>query len=167
MAETGYLPRTTNNIAELEAAVQALLVLDADLLRKQGQSVILTTDSAYLKNGITDWVWGWQRRRWRTRTGAPVANVNLWKRLMAVLDDLKGVFVQFKHVPGHRGHTENEAADFFAKTARTNRCGLSLREARSLAELYAWSGLTPKGEHHGFRRRDGLQGARESCCPRP
>lgn len=160
MVETGYLPKATNNTAELEAAIQALASLDAPLLIEQGQHVILTTDSSYLKNGITDWVWDWKRKGWHTRTGSPVANVDLWVRLLAVLDDLKGVTVHFKHVRGHRGHVENEAADLFAGKARIDRCSLSVRGVDSLAALHAAGGLTPKGEHRGRSKKRGLEAGR-------
>jgi ribonuclease HI len=108
--------RTTNNRMELTAVIEALSVL------KPGASVVLHTDSEYVKNGITTWIHGWKARGWTTASRQPVKNVDLWQRL----DDLSRRHrVDWRWVRGHAGDPGNERADMLA-----NR-GVS--EARPLA----------------------------------
>jgi len=95
---------TTNNRMELTAAIEALEAL------KRPCSVVVHTDSQYLKNGITTWLPAWKRRNW-TRRGGSLKNIDLWKRL----DELVGVHtVQWHWVPGHCGIPENELCDELA-----------------------------------------------------
>jgi ribonuclease HI len=97
---------TTNNRMELMAAIQALEVLS------RASHVILTTDSAYVKNGVTEWIHGWKRNGWRTADKKPVKNADLWQRL-----DLAQARhnVEWRWIKGHAGHAENEAADALAR----------------------------------------------------
>ena len=92
---------STNNRMELQAAVAALEALP------QGSLVIVTTDSKYVKNGITEWVHGWIARGWRTYADQPVKNRELWERLLgaAALHQ-----TDFKWTKGHAGHSGNERA---------------------------------------------------------
>lgn len=96
---------TTNNRMELTAAIEALAAL------KRSCHVILTTDSKYVKHGITDWIEGWKKRDWRNAAKKPVKNVDLWKHLdkEAARHD-----VHWHWVKGHSGHPENERADALA-----------------------------------------------------
>jgi len=96
---------TTNNRMELMAAIQALESLTRDC------DVRLTTDSEYVKNGITQWIDNWKKRGWRTANRKPVKNADLWKRLDAVAQKHK---VSWHWVRGHTGHPENEWADRLA-----------------------------------------------------
>jgi ribonuclease HI len=96
---------TTNNRMELTAAIMALESL------KRPCSVALTTDSVYLRSGITEWLPQWKKRGWKTAAGKPVKNVDLWKRLDAALQDHR---VSWHWVKGHSGHAENERADRLA-----------------------------------------------------
>lgn len=97
---------TTNNRMELLAAISALEVLE------RPSTLILVTDSAYVKNGITEWLAGWKRKGWRTAGGAPVKNVDLWQRLEAAQARHK---VEWRWIKGHAGHAENERADALAR----------------------------------------------------
>jgi ribonuclease HI len=106
---SGADPNTTNNRMELTAAAEALEAL------KRPCTVILHTDSEYLRNGITRWHAGWVRRNWRNAAGGPVANMDLWRR---VLDAAKRHDVHWKWVRGHAGDAMNERADALATTAR-------------------------------------------------
>ena len=72
---SGAEANTTNNRMELLAAIEALASL------KQSHTVVLTTDSQYLRKGITEWIINWKRRGWKTATNTPVKNVDLWQRL--------------------------------------------------------------------------------------
>ena len=97
---------TTNNRMELMAAIAALEALTRD------SDVIVVTDSAYVKNGITDWMDNWKRKGWRTAGGSPVKNVDLWQRLDAARLRHK---VEWRWIKGHAGHVENERADELAR----------------------------------------------------
>ncbi len=97
---------TTNNRMELMAAISAL-----EALTKPSE-VTIVTDSAYVKNGITDWMAGWKRKGWRTAGGPPVKNVDLWQRLDAAQGRHQ---VVWKWIKGHAGHAENERADELAR----------------------------------------------------
>jgi ribonuclease HI len=99
---------TTNNRMELTAAIMALEAL------KRPCEVELTTDSEYVKKGITEWISGWKRRGWRTADRKPVKNADLWQRLDAARLNHE---VRWHWVRGHTGHPENERADQLANRA--------------------------------------------------
>lgn len=97
---------TTNNRMELLAAISALKALN------RACAVDLYSDSNYLRDGITKWIFGWKKKGWRTADGKPVKNVELWQQLEAE----KGRHdVTFHWVRGHAGHAENERADELAR----------------------------------------------------
>lgn len=96
---------TTNNRMELMAAIQALENL------KRPCHVILTTDSQYVRKGITEWIKNWKKNGWRTSKKAAVKNADLWQRLDAATQVHT---VEWKWVKGHSGHRENEIADMLA-----------------------------------------------------
>ena len=102
---------TTNNRMELTAATAALETL------KRPCRVVLHTDSEYVKNGITRWHTGWVRRNWRNAAGDPVANYDLWQRLLAAA---KMHQIEWRWVRGHAGDAMNERADALATAARQN-----------------------------------------------
>jgi ribonuclease HI len=100
--------RTTNNRMELMAAIRALEAL------KRACEVTLTTDSEYVKKGITEWLPGWKRRGWKTADRKPVKNQDLWERLDKAAEKHR---VQWQWIRGHSGHPENERADALANRA--------------------------------------------------
>lgn len=104
---SGGEPMTTNNRMELLAAISALEALTRD------SSVIVVTDSAYVKNGVTQWIHGWKRNGWRTAGRDPVKNVDLWQRLDAAQARHS---VEWRWIKGHAGHAENQLADALART---------------------------------------------------
>jgi ribonuclease HI len=106
---TGAEPDTTNNRMELTAAAAALEAL------KRPCRVVLHTDSEYVRNGVTRWSEGWVRKNWRSSTGDPVKNMDLWRRL---LDAAKPHQVEWKWVRGHAGDVMNERVDVLATLAR-------------------------------------------------
>ena len=106
---SGADPATTNNRMELTAAACALESL------ARSCAVVVFTDSEYVRNGITRWHTGWVRRNWRNAAGAPVANMDLWRRL---LDAAKPHQVEWRWVRGHAGDPMNERADVLATRAR-------------------------------------------------
>ena len=106
---TGADPATTNNRMELTAAAAALEAL------KRPSVVVVHTDSEYVRNGVTRWSVGWVRKNWRNAAGDPVANMDLWRRL---LDAAKPHQVEWKWVRGHAGDVMNERVDVLATLAR-------------------------------------------------
>jgi ribonuclease HI len=106
---TGADPATTNNRMELTAAAAALEAL------KRPSRVVVHTDSEYVRNGVTRWSAGWVRKNWRNAAGDPVANMDLWRRL---LDAAKPHKVEWKWVRGHAGDVMNERVDGLATMAR-------------------------------------------------
>ncbi|MBT3658823.1 MAG: ribonuclease HI [Rhodospirillaceae bacterium] len=105
---SGGEPDTTNNRMELMAAIQGLESL------KRASTVTLTTDSTYVKDGITKWIHGWKKKGWKTAAKKPVKNVDLWQRLDAATADHT---VDWRWVKGHSGHAENERVDELASAA--------------------------------------------------
>ncbi|KLN62304.1 ribonuclease H [Kiloniella spongiae] len=97
---------TTNNRMELQGAISALNAL------KKPSYIILTTDSVYVKDGITKWIFNWQKNGWKTANKKPVKNAELWQDLVAAL---KPHDVEWRWVKGHAGHPENERADELAR----------------------------------------------------
>ena len=97
---------STNNRMELLAAIKALEVLT------RPSKVRLSTDSVYLKDGITKWIHNWKSNGWRTAGKKPVKNVDLWKRLLEVSGPHE---IEWEWVRGHSGHPGNERADALAR----------------------------------------------------
>ncbi|MFO0513544.1 MAG: ribonuclease HI [Rhodobacterales bacterium] len=110
---------TTNNRMELMAAISAL----ETLARPTGITIV--TDSAYVKNGITEWMTAWKRKNWRTAAGPAVKNLDLWQRLDAAQARHS---VTWRWIKGHAGHAENERADALA------RAGMALFKPGRAAE---------------------------------
>lgn len=106
---TGNHPDTTNNRMELQAAIAALEALSRPC------HVDFYTDSQYVRQGITRWIEGWAKRRWRSETGRPIANVDLWKRLRELSQEHE---IEWHWVRGHSGNRFNERVDELARTAR-------------------------------------------------
>jgi ribonuclease HI len=96
---------TTNNRMELMAAIMGLESLTRPC------NVVLTTDSKYVLQGITDWIKGWKKNGWKNSAKKPVKNADLWIRLDNAIQphEIKWVWVK-----GHNGHDENEKADMLA-----------------------------------------------------
>ncbi len=104
----GAEAQTTNNRMELMAAIRALETL------KHACAVSLTTDSEYLRKGITEWLPDWKRRGWKTAAKKPLKNVDLWQRLeQAALTHQ----IEWHWIKGHAGHPDNERADQLANRA--------------------------------------------------
>jgi ribonuclease HI len=99
---------TTNNRMEMMAAVVALRSL------KEPCKVILTTDSQYVRQGITQWIHNWKKRNWKTSANKPVKNADLWQQLD---QETQRHDVDWRWVKGHAGHRENEICDDIARLA--------------------------------------------------
>lgn len=101
----GGEPETTNNRMELMAAIAGLEALRTPC------KVVLTTDSRYVMDGITQWMANWKKRGWKTASKQPVKNVDLWQRLDAAAAPHE---IDWQWVKGHSGHPGNERADELA-----------------------------------------------------
>lgn len=136
---SGGVPATTNNRMELQAAIEALSAL------KEKCEVEFYTDSAYVKDGISQWLANWKRNGWKTQAKKPVKNDDLWRQLDAEVQRHK---VTWRWLKGHAGHAGNERCDQLAneeiariKTAFTpDQLRLSLAEF--LAREVDQQGLT-------------------------
>ena len=105
---SGAEPGTTNNRMELTAVISALAALN------QPCEVQLYTDSRYVIDGITGWIFGWQKNGWKNSQKKPVLNADLWQ---ALLEAKRRHKVSWHWVKGHAGHPENERADQLASDA--------------------------------------------------
>jgi ribonuclease HI len=99
---SGGEPATTNNRMELRAAIEALSLL------KKPCAVEMHTDSQYVRNGITKWLFGWKKNGWKTASKEPVKNADLWRALDAAVSRHT---VKWHWVKGHAGHRDNERCD--------------------------------------------------------
>jgi ribonuclease HI len=112
----GYDEETTNNRMELMAAIAGLEALT------ESCEVVLTTDSQYVRQGITTWITGWKAKGWKTAAKKPVKNKDLWQRL----DEASNKHdIDWRWVKGHSGHAENERVDALANKAMDEKSGNS------------------------------------------
>jgi len=105
---SGGEAETTNNRMELMAAIMGLEAMN------RGVRAVITTDSTYVRDGITKWIHKWKKNGWKTSARKPVKNADLWQRLD---DAIKDHQVEWHWVRGHAGHPENERADEIARIA--------------------------------------------------
>ena len=110
----GHEAHTTNNKMEMQAAIAAL-----QFLKDVGytEPIELYTDSEYVKNGITQWIHGWKKKGWKTSTGKPVLNPDLWQQM----DALNTKQIQWRYVRGHTGNVGNERCDAIARAFSLGR----------------------------------------------
>ncbi|MDO4430877.1 MAG: ribonuclease HI [Lonepinella koalarum] len=106
----GYF-QTTNNRMELRAVIEALESLKEPCLVK------IYSDSQYMKNGITQWIFNWKKNNWKTAAGKPVKNQDLWVLLHHAIERHQ---IDWQWVKGHSGHRENEICDTLAKQGAIN-----------------------------------------------
>ena len=105
---TGGERDTTNNRMELMAVIRGLASLDEPSI------VRVVTDSQYVAKGMKSWIHGWRRKGWKTASGAPVKNRDLWEELDRLASKHQ---MSWEWVRGHTGHPENERADALARGA--------------------------------------------------
>jgi ribonuclease HI len=105
---SGGAPDTTNNRMELSAAIEGLNAIT------RPAHVRVTTDSMYVRDGITKWLHSWKKRGWKTADKKPVKNEDLWRALDEAAQRHE---VEWHWVRGHNGHPENERADALARAA--------------------------------------------------
>ena len=105
---SGGHPETTNNRMELTAVIEGLKAL------KQACQLTLTTDSEYVKKGMTEWIKTWKAKGWKNAKNKPIANLDLWQELDALAQKHT---IRWKWVKGHANHPENERCDELARQA--------------------------------------------------
>ena len=108
----GHNKDTTNNRMELQAAIEALKYMH----KHQKENIVtIHADSSYVLNGITGWIFGWEKNGWRTANKKPVMNQEIWQELIALVREFKGKII-WQKVKGHSGHVYNDKADEIATT---------------------------------------------------
>ena len=117
---SGGEPFTTNNRMEMMAAIEGLPAL------RRPCEVVIRTDSAYVRDGITKWIHGWRKKGWRTAAGKPVANADLWQDLVAAAEPHR---IDWQWVKGHAGHPDNERAHRLASNAADAQRGAAVGSA--------------------------------------
>lgn len=142
-------PDTTNNRMALRSAIEPLSVL------RRRCRIVFTSDSQYLVKGINEWRHGWKRAGWK-RKGGPILNLELWKRVDALVDRHD---VTARWVRGHHGHPENEYVDFLATRAAAEQStsgGLTasgfaewLEEQREKGDFLDYMEFQPPSERFG------------------
>lgn len=105
---SGYERETTNNRMEMTAVIKALELLKRPCIIK------LYSDSNYVVKGMTEWVTAWIEKNWLNSQKKPVANQDLWKKLLNVSRSHQ---IEWKWIRGHHGHPENERCDQLARNA--------------------------------------------------
>ena len=101
--------QTTNNQMEMIGLIEALRTLHGT-----SDPIEVYTDSSYVLRGITEWVHGWKRRGWKTSEGKDVANIPIWKELLAMSQKFEKDQIRWGYVPGHKGFEGNERVDEIA-----------------------------------------------------
>lgn len=109
------LPECTNNVAELQAAIEALKIV----AEKQVPNVALLMDAAYVMDGLSQYVYNWEKAGWRKASGELVSNAGLWKELHSLRNTLveQGITIHFQKVKGHSGEPGNDLVDEYATIA--------------------------------------------------
>ena len=102
----GGSDNTTNNRMELTAAIEALRYFE------DRQTIILITDSKYVKDGIQSWIQNWKKNGWKTAAKKPVKNKELWIELDQLISRHT---ISWEWVKGHHGNVHNEKADYLAR----------------------------------------------------
>jgi ribonuclease HI len=105
---SGHAPQTTNNRMEMTAVIEGLNAL------KTPCHINLYTDSTYVRDGITKWIVGWQKKGWKTADNKPVKNIDLWQAMLAAIEPHK---VAWHWVKGHADNDYNNRVDVLASDA--------------------------------------------------
>lgn len=103
-------PSTTNNQMELQAVIEGLKWLS----HKKSKKIQIWTDSGYVIQGITSWIYGWKAKGWKTSTGSAVSNQSYWEELLKITQFFSKGSLKWNYVPAHQGIPGNERCDEIA-----------------------------------------------------
>lgn len=106
----GASPSTTNNQMELLGVIEGLEWLHLN----KAKQVSIWTDSSYVIQGITAWVFSWRNKGWMTAAGTPVLNKDFWERLIQITQKFPSGALSWNYIPGHSGIPANERCDEIA-----------------------------------------------------
>ncbi len=149
----GREDHTTNNRMEMTAALEALKTIRD---REFQGDIEVHTDSAYLINGITMWIWGWQKNNWLTKEGQAVLNKELWQGLAEITRTLKmNRDISWKKVAGHSGLRGNERVDEIATSYADNNFTLLYTGMLSNYEKMLGSDIFHVGETAVPKKKSG------------
>jgi len=153
----GYQKLATNNQMEILAAIKALeYIYDS---RKKLDQISIYTDSNYLINAITKWIYGWTQNNWITTNGDPVKNEEIFKVLLNLVNELKPIKIDWQYVPGHQGILGNERVDQIAVS-------FSRKEELSLDLFHGSIETYPFTEILSYKHADSLE-EKSSIHPNP
>jgi len=113
---------TTNNKMELQAVIETLKYLNGSDI-SSNKEVIIFTDSNYVLNGITSWIYNWEKNGWKTAGKKEVMNQEIWKELIRLVRNFKGK-INWQKVKGHSGHVYNDKADEIATNCASSQIGV-------------------------------------------
>ena len=149
---------TTNNQMELTAPTEALCRL------KEPCKVTLHTDSKYVQQGMTAWIYGWIKKGWKTADGSPVKNADLWKKLY---EAAKPHDIEWVWVKGHDGIEGNERADFLANLGVEKTLEQSKKKElkNSCRITLHWKSTVSSGVEHCLHTA-GVTGSKPVSCTR-
>lgn len=117
---SGGLKLATNNQMEMYAVEHAMLLMNS--VGKEGDRVVLHSDSQYTIKGLTEWIVGWEKNNWKNSQKKDVVNVEAWKRMLILKRQIKdsGIEMSLKYVKAHNGHKYNDRVDLLATSAALN-----------------------------------------------
>ena len=113
----GAEDNTTNNRMEMMAVLKSLELIEE---RTKEEGIVIFSDSAYVVNGVSGWMFSWEKNGWKTKEGNIVLNQDIWKDLFGICFRLKNRGLKLEKVPGHSGVVLNERADFIAQSFADN-----------------------------------------------
>jgi ribonuclease HI len=108
----GYDKNTTNNKMEIQAVIETLKYLNKNY---KASNITIFADSNYVLNGITSWIFNWEKNGWRTANKKEVLNQELWKELISLVRESNAKII-WEKVKGHSMHEYNDRADYIATT---------------------------------------------------
>lgn len=149
----GANPETTNNRMEMVGALRALRAME-----DRTEPVVIYTDSVYVIRGITEWIWAWRSRGWKTAEGEDVSNQDIWKELLSATSQRRDTGLEWKYVRGHTGNPGNERCDEIA-VAFANHRKISLYQGSILQYDHAIHDLPPDNGLPEMRPKTAKQAA--------
>ena len=154
----GTSPSTTNNRMEMAAICNALSWCASNISKNDLGEIWIFTDSVYLIRGITQWIFGWKKRGWKTADNGEVSNQDLWQELERVITTLKklnaDINIKWNFVKGHAGDPGNERCDEIA-VAGSKRSYIDLYQGPPVSYLFDTTILPEIKELPDMKKKSG------------